>query len=115
MSLAELRTWLATLAEAEALVPAAQVLERLPEEDELPAADLTVDQVADVMGRTSACIRGWCRDGKLPGAYRAGEGSREWRVPPRALDEYRVGQRRARIQRLPSDLGSWRDELRRPS
>ena len=112
MTLAELRDWLTTLAEAEAVVPAANVLARLPAEGALPASDLTADQVAEVVDRTPACIRGWCRDGKLPGAYRMGEGSREWRIPREALDNLKAGQRRAATVRRTRGLSSWRDELK---
>ena len=94
------------------MVPASEVLERLPDADALPASDLTCDQVAEVMNRTPACVRGWCRAGKLPGVYRMGDGSREWRIPRDALGDFRAGQRRAATRQGSSDLGDWRHELR---
>lgn len=112
MTLADLRLWLSTLADAQAMVAASEVLGRLPDEGELPASDLTCEQVAEVMNRTPACVRGWCRAERLPGAYRMGDGSREWRIPREALDDFRAGQRRPVTRKDSDDLGDWRRELR---
>lgn len=65
MSTAELRAWLQSLADCEALVPAAKVLERLPAESETPAPVkreaepdklLTVGQLAARLG----VHKSWC-------------------------------------------------------
>lgn len=112
MTLADLRSWLTTLADAQAMVPASEVLGRLPDEHELPASDLTCEQVATIMNRTPACVRGWCRAERLPGAYRMGDGSREWRIPREALDDFRTTQRKPSTSKGSDDLGDWRRELR---
>lgn len=79
--------------------------------------DLTVDDVAQQLGRTPACVRGWCRAGLVPGAYRFN--SREWRIPRAGLTAYiekardgqgSNGRSRPRRQRG-ADLGAWRDGL----
>ena len=77
MTSSAFRIWLASLADAEATVPARVVLEHLPDDEgrqEAPRldvpADLTCEDVAKRHSRTPACVRAWCRDGKIPGAYR---------------------------------------------
>ena len=59
MTAHDFRSWLQTLADAQATVPAAEVLKRLPDGGGSPdqsAGDLTLDQVATEVGR--AFIRG---------------------------------------------------------
>ncbi len=111
MIITDLRLWLTTLADAQAMVPASEVLGRLPDEHELPASHFTCEQVAEVMHRTPACVRGWCRAARLPGAYRMGDGSREWRIPLEALDDFRATQRKPSTPKASNDLGDWRTHL----
>jgi hypothetical protein len=111
VTITDLRSWLTTLADAQAMVPASEVLGRLPDEHELPASHFTCEQVAEVMHRTPACVRGWCRAGRLPGAYRMGDGSREWRIPLEALDDFRATQRKPSTPKASNDLGDWRTHL----
>ena len=92
MTLSDLRSWLATLAEAHALVPAEEVLERLPATTaEGAAADplvaLDVDAAGEVLGRSPSTVRDYCRRELLPGAFR--QRGREWRIP---LDAIRAFQ-----------------------
>lgn len=74
--------------------------------------DLTVEQIAEQFDRTPACVRGWCRAGRLPGAYRLNR--REWRIPRAALAAYLEAERdRPTASSSPrraggSDLGAWR-------
>jgi len=76
--------------------------------------DLTCDDVAGMFGRTAACVRGWCRMGRLPGAYRL-RGTREWRIPRAAVRAFQEAEAAAYHQRPPRpgdggpvDLGAWR-------
>lgn len=83
---------------ASVTVPVADLREWLeadPQEEEGSfVADLTCDEVAEELSRTPACIRGWCRSGKLPGAYRM-HGNREWRIPTGSLRAFIADQREA--------------------
>lgn len=45
--------------------------------------DLTVAEVARLLGRAPGTVRGWCASGDLEGAYRFN--GREWRIPPEAV------------------------------
>lgn len=54
-------------------------------------ADLTVAEVARRFGRAPATVRGWCEEGRLPGAYRFR--GKEWRVPQSALEAFEAGER----------------------
>ena len=75
-------------------------------------ADFTCKQLAAELGRTSACIRGWCSAGKLAGAYRLRD--REWRIPRASLERFLDAERtrapkpRRTSQAKPVDLGAWR-------
>ena len=99
-----------------ATVPVGWVLEKLdasaPREGSAPVVDLTAEEVAELFDRTPACVRGWARQGKLPGAYRLH--GREWRIPRAALEALR-GETRdpQRHPGGPVDLGSWRREVER--
>ena len=44
--------------------------------------DMTVAEVAELLKRAPATVRGWCATGELPGAYRLL--GREWRIPSAA-------------------------------
>lgn len=120
-NLHEVRTWLAVLAQAEALVPARVVLERLPVSDE-PAVqgleaevDLTAESMGRLLGRSAGSIREWCRAGRLPGSYKLF--GREWRVPRSALAALQRSEAEASARRehpkppAPEeevDIGAWR-------
>ncbi len=54
-----------------------------------PLVDLTVEDVAKLVGRAPSTVRWWCQKGTLPGAYRLR--NREWRVPRAALRALRSG------------------------
>lgn len=77
----------------------------------LPAADLTVEQVAERYGKAPSTVRGWALSGRLKG-YRFG---RELRFPAAALADF---EQRSRTQEhtppairrrgaIPN-LGAWR-------
>ena len=88
--------------------------------------DFTVDDVAELLGRTPACVRGWCRAHRVPGAFRLN--GREWRIPKAGLRAYleraRDGQGYEDActgtpppdstapgrQGSAADLGAWRQE-----
>lgn len=121
----QFRAWLEGLADAGALVPAREVLARLGTTD-APArpattvvADLTAEEVGEVLGRSPSTVRAYCRDGLLPGSYR--QCGVEWRIPVEAVEAFRAAQaepaqpapptRTARVRRGPVDLSAWRDEM----
>lgn len=99
----------------DALVPVRWVRERLggtAESDRI--SDLTVQEVADELGRQPSTVRGWLGSGDLDG-YKMND--REWRVPPEALRAFVEAQRDARPDRAgagarAADLGSWREVAR---
>ena len=125
MTPGDFRTWIAGLAEAEATIPARVVLERLPDQEmecadlskSTELADLTAEEVAEYLGRTAACVRGWCREEKLEGSYRLNQ--REWRIPRESLRAYldvqakreRAGPTRPRPPNGEADLSAWREEI----
>lgn len=99
MTAADLRTWLQGLAECGALIPAEQVLARLPGESTMggaaigaPAADLTVERFADALGISPSRARELCREEAALQAYRRG---RRWFVPLGGLRAYQVEQQQA--------------------
>lgn len=118
------RSWLESLAEAEATIPARVVLGRLPAKVEAPStsdrgevlADLTVDEVAQALGRTPSSVRSWLRSGEVLGYKLRG---REWRIRRedlRAFLDDQATEKRAHRDRPnrrgePADLGAWRREL----
>ena len=75
-------------------------------------ADLTVGDVGQQFGRTPACVRAWCRAGRVPGAYRLN--GREWRIPRGGLRAFLAGERNGQGSKGPRregvavDLGAWR-------
>ena len=77
-----------------------------------PVKDMSVDDVAKLVGRKPSTVRGWCASGQLEG-YRLN--NREWCVTPAALEEFRSRQREAQIpastvapRTAPPRLDSWR-------
>jgi len=121
MTLADLRSWLSTLADARALVPAEEVLERLPAttaEGGLgadPLCALDVDAAGEVLGRSASTVRDYCRRDLLPGAYR--QQGREWRIPLDAIRAFQVEEAKpvqangAGRRLVDDDLSSWRKEI----
>ena len=56
--------------------------------------DLSVREAADQLNVNEETVRQLACRGKLRGAYKGGLGGRTspWRIPPRALDQYRALQ-----------------------
>lgn len=72
-----------------------------------PLSDLTVQDVAEEVGRAPSTVRGWCNSGQLR-AYRLNR--REWRITREALREFQRDQQEPPPDIGDSDdLGSWRD------
>jgi excisionase family DNA binding protein len=75
--------------------------------DPEPLADLTVQEIAEIVGRRPSTVRGWCAAGELR-AYRFR--GREWRIPATALREFQ--DREADPGDLDGDdddLSGWRE------
>ena len=82
--------------------------ERDPVGDDEPLKDLSVADVAEIVGRSESTVRGWLAAGELRGYKLNG---RDWRVTREGLREYRDAQRR-QDGRLPAgdvDIGEWRN------
>lgn len=103
-----------------ALVPVGWLREQLRAEPAADSADaqsgdLTVQAVAQDLGRAASTIRYWCRAGLLEGAYRLR--GREWRIPPAALQRFLNGQA-VRSKDAPTDtaaavrIDGWRQARR---
>jgi excisionase family DNA binding protein len=76
-------------------------------------ADLRVEEVADVVGRSPSTVRGWLIAGSLRG-YKLNR--RDWRVPRSALRDYLDGQMAGSAgpatdssEYQDVDIGAWRD------
>ena len=76
--------------------------------------DLTLEQAAELFGRSVSTARTWCQSGKLRGAYRF-EG-REWRIPRASIRDFLAAQRNGAptVQttvpsRTTVDLGAWKE------
>jgi len=107
---------------AEALVPVGFVREALAEARAATGdglVDLTVEDVAGVLGRAPSTIRTWLGAGQLEGYKLRG---REWRVPREALEKLRDETRAGAVgpspgfrdrpaERERDRLGDWRDEI----
>jgi excisionase family DNA binding protein len=105
--------------EAAVLLPV-RILRTLVEVDagDESLGDLTVEQVAALMGRRASTVRAWIRDGRLE-AYRLNK--RDYRVTRLALAAF-LEQQRTRnhpaVRSSPrsparADLGAWRKTRRR--
>ncbi|MFG1691134.1 helix-turn-helix domain-containing protein [Gemmatimonadota bacterium] len=102
-------TWLDGLPD-DALLPVKFIREQLGDAEDVEV-DLTLEGVAEKVGRSISTVRGWCSSEKLKGAYRMN--GREWRIPPASLEAYLDGQREGKREPRrrdggPVDLGSWR-------
>lgn len=109
------------------LVPAGWVLEALEGEVENEAyarvgssnlVDLTVEDVAELMGRCPSTVREWCRNEPALGARKLR--GKQWRIPPAGLRRFQEKANGAHEAHAASDgsaiptnddLGSWREEL----
>lgn len=88
---------------------AALIGERLDDgepEEEQPAGDLTVDEVAAHFQRSPSTVRGWCSRGELR-AYKLNR--RDWRIPRPAIREYEEAQREPEpVDDEHVDIAEWR-------
>jgi excisionase family DNA binding protein len=90
---------------AAATLPRDTLAEWIGETEPRPLADLTVPEVAAIVGRAPSTVRGWCQDGELR-AYRLQ--GREWRITREALREFQDRQADAEALTGDDDLSSWR-------
>lgn len=51
-------------------------------------APYTAEEVAAKLRVTSRAIQKWCAAGRFPGAYKLGDATSPWRIPPQALEEF---------------------------
>ena len=102
---------------ASVTLPVSELREWLAEDGDVETStgltDLTCEDIAERFGRSPACVRGWCRAGKLPGSYRLQQ--REWRIPRAAVEAFQAAQANGRpskprrtTQAKTVDLGAWR-------
>lgn len=88
---------------------------QLPAEADSVIIDLTIRQVASLMGKKESTVRGWLNAGAMPGAYKLH--GREWRIPREELRRFQERQRvgtgpEPRGTSRPPVLGAWRSEMR---
>lgn len=88
------------------------LLEDSPDESDSIARDLTVEEVADEVGRAASTIRGWLLDGDLRG-YKLN--AKTWRIPRSALRTFLDSQGRKAATTFASededediDISAWR-------
>lgn len=69
--------------------------------------DLTVEETASVVGRSTSTVRGWLSQGQLSGYKLNG---RDWRVPRTALQRFLNGQGKGHVgaDQTIGDLSEWR-------
>ena len=72
---------------------------------------LTLEEVAELAGRSKSTVRTWANSGMIEGAFRLH--GREWRIPSRAwerhLESLQKGEEGPEVAEVGSvDLGSWR-------
>ena len=73
-----------------------------------PSRDLTVEDVAEEVGRAPSTVRGWLADGEMRGYKLNG---RDWRVPRSALRAYLDRQANGMEEtddEEPVDIAAWR-------
>jgi excisionase family DNA binding protein len=87
-------------------------LEAEPADGDPPDELLTLEQVAQRVGRAEGTVRTWANSGDLEGAFKLN--GRDWRVPASALERYIERQKepnRATTRvRKPSDVSAWRKQ-----
>ena len=94
------------------MVRAGWVLEHLEAGQGSDLQDLTLEDVAERVGRAVSTVRGWCNSGRMAGAYRLR--GREWRIPQDALRRFLEAERNQEGQpptvrsRGSVNLSSWR-------
>ena len=120
MTLEQLRDLAERLPPGGALTLPRDVLLELCRPDDAGAGDLSVEQLADTLGRRPSTVRGWLEAGLFPGAYHlpaSGKLSRTarpkvgaWRVPSSAVAAFRLDQRAGNStrRRVHPKLGDWR-------
>ena len=83
---------------------------KLPEPTDIPAADLTVEEVAQRFNRHTSTVRGWIAQGRFAGAYRLR--GREWRIPATGLAAFEEAERGAEVaapaSKTQADISDWR-------
>lgn len=93
-----------------------------PAQPSEPEADLTVEQVAEIMGKKPGTVRGWIRNG-LNGIRLAAYHftAKEYRITRAAVDDFLDAQRRRTMEPKPlarqpgsDDLGRWRTARAKP-
>jgi excisionase family DNA binding protein len=91
-------------------------LDAAPASDAL-VADLTVEQLAQFIGKRPSTVRGWLEAGRFPGAYKLS--GKAWRVPRGAVEAFQAREREGQApepgpngDRSPGQLGAWRDVRR---
>lgn len=111
MTLLRLRQALDPLPDT-ATVPVGWIRDLLGSVGTSSLVDATVEEVASVIGRAPSTVRGWCRQGRLPNAYRLH--GKEWRIPTESLKALREGANDSKhSSRRTADLGSWRQARNR--
>ena len=110
MTASDFRAWIETLADAEATIPAREVLRRLPPTDANDVlgvgGDMTLKDVANEVGRAVSTIRTWCNSKRINGAYRLN--GRDWRIPQAALRKFLEDQGRGKPQdQVRNREGEW--------
>ena len=82
----------------------------LPRGGAQDGSDLTLEEVAERVGRAPSTVRGWCRCGSLVGAYRLN--GRGWRIPLLALDAFLRSQEEGRTRSTMGghNLSAWRKD-----
>src|SRR3989304_4792394 len=98
------------------VVLAVSSLEEWLKTERTTTADLALDDVGELFGRSVSTVRGWCQAGLLPGAYKVN--GRGWKIPQsavkgfrdRQLEATRTGCRRggARARMRVIDTAAWR-------
>lgn len=93
--------------ELDVLAPLASVydavlddLRRLDGVDARPSP-LTTSEAAEQLGVEPRTVAKWCRQGRLPNAYKTGEdGEGEWRIPPEDVDAGPTNEQAGDVERV---------------
>lgn len=97
-----------TLSRDALLELAGEAGESPPSESRKLAADLTIADVAALLGRSSSCVRNWLAEkpAAFPNAYRMR--GREWRVPRTDIEAFQRTEAQRHQQRTESGRGNTR-------
>lgn len=93
--------------DASVTLPVARLRAWIEEEGDAVGLDrlgLTVEQVAEKVGKKPSTVRGWLNEGRLKGRKPTGS---EWRVAPADLAEFMAGDQESDSH---GDLSAWREE-----